>query len=106
MADSIGELRVTPEEMHSAANRLSGYLSTMQDCFDRMKNTMTYTSGYWVGEAGDAHRQLYQDQVESTQEIIRRYQEHVGDLNQMAGVYTDAEQTAANTAQELPDMNF
>lgn len=102
MANTIGTLQVTPEEMLSAASQLSGYLSTMQDAFAGMKNTMSGTEAYWVGAAGDAHRQLYQEQVSKTEEIIRRYQEHVTDLNAMAGVYSDAEQSAVTLADQLP----
>ncbi len=98
----IGVITVTPEEMVSAASELSGYVSTMNECFQQMKNTMAQTEGYWVGEAGEAHRKLYQEQVAKTEEIIARYTEHVRDLNAMAGVYTEAEQTAQNLADELP----
>ena len=106
MSDTIGTLQVTPEEMLAAASQLSSYLRTMQDCFSNMRNTMRGTVGYWVGEAGDAHRQLYEEQVAKTEEIIRRYQEHVTDLNAMAGVYSDAEQTAKATVDQLPVSNL
>lgn len=98
----IGTLKVTPEEMQAAASELSGYVSTMNECFQQMKSTMEQTAGYWVGEAGNAHRQMYQEQVAKTEEIIARYTEHVRDLNTMAGVYTEAEHTAQTTAEELP----
>lgn len=98
----IGTLKVTPEEMQAAASELSGYVSTMNDCFQQMKATMDQTAGYWVGEAGNAHRQMYQEQVAKTEEIIARYTEHVRDLNTMAGVYTEAEQSAQTMADELP----
>ena len=106
MGNSIGTLQVTPEEMRSAASQLSEYLQNMQSCFDVMRNTVAGTEGYWVGEAGDAHRRLYHSQVEKTEEILRRYQEHVRDLNTMAGVYDDAERAAAREADQLPSINF
>lgn len=98
----IGTLKVTPEEMQAAASELSGYISNMNNCFQRMKTTMDQTASYWVGQAGNAHRQMYLSQVAQTEEIIARYTEHVRDLNAMAGVYTEAEQTAQNLADELP----
>lgn len=106
MANTIGVLQVTPEEMQSAASQLAGYLKTMEEAFASMKTTMQGTSGYWVGEAGDAHRRLYEGQISKTEEIIARYQEHVTDLNAMAGVYGQAEQTAAATAEQLPVCNL
>ena len=86
----IGTLIVSQEEMRAAASELSGYISYMDGCFQRMKRTMDLTNGYWTGDAGDAHRQLYQEQVENIAQIIARYQEHVRDLNEMAGLYSDA----------------
>lgn len=106
MANLAGELRVTPEELQNASQKLSIELGNMQRCFDQMKSIMNASAGYWVGQAGDAHRLWYQEQTGITEEIIRRYQEHVTDLNEMAGVYIQAEQTAQQTAEQLPAMEF
>lgn len=97
----IGTLIVSEEEMQAAAAELSGYITNMDDCFQRMMRTMARTNGYWTGDAGDAHRQLYQEQIETTQEIIARYQEHVVDLNEMAGIYV---QTASDIAALIDEM--
>ena len=103
---AIGVLKVSPEEMQAAASALSGYIRTMDSCFQTMKRTMSTSSVYWVGEAGEAHRAMYEEQVEETEEIIARYTEHVRDLNTMAGVYSEAEQTAQSAAEELPNISF
>lgn len=99
-------LKVSPEEMQAAASELSGYVSAMSESFQRMKNTMTQSATYWVGEAGDAHRQRYQDQVAAIEEIIARYTEHIVDLNAMAGVYSEAEAQAQAKAEELPMIDL
>ena len=98
----IGKLLVSPEEMEKAASALSTQVTNMKDSFDQMKATMQQTAAYWVGDAGEAHRKLYEQQVEKTKEIIARYTEHVNDLNTMAGVYSEAETRAATLAEELP----
>lgn len=105
-ANAIGVIKVTPEEMAAAASELSGYVSTMNECFQQMKITMQQSESYWVGEAGEAHRKLYQEQVASTEEIIARYNEHVRDLNTMAGVYSEAEAQATAKADELPMIDL
>ena len=99
----IGTLKVSPEEMHSAASELSGYVSAMDQSFRAMRNVMNSSASYWVGVAGDAHRQLYQQQIAKTEEIIARYSEHITDLNAMAGVYTEAEGSAQARAEEMPN---
>lgn len=98
----IGTLKVTPEEMQTAAGELSGYIGRMTECFDALKRTMQSSSAYWTGDAANAHRELYSQQIPKTEEFIRRLNEHVKDLNTMAGVYQEAEQTATNKAEELP----
>lgn len=103
---AIGTLKVTPEEMVSASSTLSGYVSQMQSCFDAVKRTMDATQSYWVGLAGDAHRNLYNQKIEKTQEFIARCNEHVRELNEMAGVYSEAETAATNTIEELPISNL
>lgn len=106
MSDFVGELRVSPEELENAAKRFYAELTNMQTCFDQMKLIMNASVGYWNGVAGDAHRLWYQEQTDMTEEMIRRYQEHVADLNRMAGVYMSAEQTAQQTAEQLPTVDF
>ena len=103
---ALGVLKVSPEEMQAMAATLSGYVRTMDECFRTIKNTMATSSVYWVGDAGNAHRALYEEQVEYTEQIVARYTEHVKDLNTMAGVYAEAEQTAQTAAEELPEITF
>lgn len=98
----IGTLKVTPEEMREAASTLHRHVITMNDCFGQLKNIMTGMDAYWVGEAADAHKALYVEQVPKTEEFIARCNEHVADLNAMAGVYAEAEQSAMQAAEELP----
>lgn len=101
-----GTLIVSKEEMQAAASELSGYVSQMESSFELMQRTMERTSGYWTGDAGDAHRQLYLDQIENTRQIIARYQEHVQDLNAMAGVYETHVRTVASMIDEIPVLDL
>lgn len=98
----IGKLLVSPEQMKTAAGELTEYVNQMQECFESMRRTVEGSSSYWQGDAGEAHRELYTKRVAKTEEIIRRYQEHIRDLNEMAGVYSEAERKAADAAESLP----
>lgn len=106
MADLLGVLKVHPEQMQAAAAELAGYVQNMNNCFQTMKNTMAGTSNYWTGDASNAHRKLYTEQVAKTEEFIARCNEHIRDLNAMAGVYMEAEQSAQAQVEELPTINL
>lgn len=101
-----GQLTVTPEELAAQAQQVRSAASELQESFSRMKNLVTETGDYWTGEAADAHRDGYYKKQTSIEEIIARYNEHVRDLEEMAGVYREAEATAASLADELPALTI
>lgn len=97
-----GQILVTPERLEEQAGVVRAELGEMQDNFQELERLMSGTSAYWIGEAGDAHRKLYTEKLQKIDEIIRRYQEQITDLEVMAGVYSQAETAAANVADTLP----
>lgn len=102
----IGVLKVSAPQMQAAASNLNTYVGEMQNAFQSMKTIMEQSVSYWVGEAGDTHRELYQEQIGQIEEILARYREHINDLNTMAGVYHEAEASAQSVADELPMINL
>lgn len=97
-----GQLLVTPERLQEQAGTVRAELSEMQGYFEELERLMNGTASYWIGEAGDAHRRLYTGKLQKIDEIIRRYQVQITDLEVMAGVYSEAEAAAANIADTLP----
>ena len=56
-----------------------------------MKSPVEKSSGYWVGEAGDMHRQNYTDQIENIETMLKRLSEHPVDLSTIAQKYSETE---------------
>lgn len=99
---TIGIITVTPEQLSSQSGIVRSKLGDMRSRFDELKSLISGTSEYWIGEAGDAHRQKYTARLEKIEEMFSRYTEQVTDLETMAGVYREAEQSAKNLADTLP----
>ena len=97
-----GTLKVDPEVLRAQSNTVENERRKMQGYFDDLKSVIEGSSGYWIGEAGDAHRKLYLSRIGKVEEMLARYQEHVRDLQIMAGVYTEAETRASAEAEALP----
>lgn len=95
-------LVVQPENLTTQASDVSNKISTLKGLFDSMKTNVNKTAGYWIGDGGDAHRRLYQEQQSKIEEIISTLSERVSELNQMATNYTSNEQTATGEAAQLP----
>lgn len=101
-----GQLTVTPEQLQNQAGQVRTANKNLQDKFNRMKTLIMDTGNYWKGEAADAHRENYTKNQGKIDEIIARYDEHIRDLEAMAGVYREAETAAKNMADELPVINL
>lgn len=105
MANSLGgdvTIKVTPEALYAKSQNIASILKKVEGNFGNMKVVMDKTGSYWIGEAGDAHREKYQEMIPETEEIIRRLQEHVRDLNEMAGIYQETEREVTEITELLP----
>lgn len=97
------EIQVEPDQLLNAANEVQARVRDMQQSFNTIKTYISKTNGYWKGEAGNFHREMYTKQQSKTEEIIRKLQERVSELQQMAANYSSAEAQAQSTAGQLPD---
>ncbi|MCC8151646.1 MAG: WXG100 family type VII secretion target [Lachnospiraceae bacterium] len=98
----LSSLTVTPEVMLQKANSVQKYIRLMRQDFSNLENTVNKTQSYWIGEAGDAHREFYQSKKEEIETIFARLTEDVTDLQTMAGVYSQTEKEVTELAQDLP----
>lgn len=97
---SGAQLKVTPAELQSKSNSVSKILNSMKNEYASLKNVLDRTSGYWIGDGGNAHRSKFNEQSSDVNEMFSRIQEHVTDLQIMAGVYTETEQSITSQIQE------
>lgn len=97
-----GRIIVTTEQLRTQASAVRTQLRTMQSQFDKLKGLINGSANYWIGEAGNAHRKQYTSRITRVEEMFKKYQEQVKDLEEIAGVYESAEATAANAAESLP----
>lgn len=94
-------VRVTPEKLVSQAEEVRRLGNDMQRRFTVLENTMARTRGYWIGEAGDLHRKLYDEQKDNVNQMLRRLLEHPDDLLAISENYKAAEKTNVASATAL-----
>lgn len=97
------ELLVTPEVLNQKAGEVEKNVANMKQRFENMKTLVERSKSYWVGDAGDQHRQNYLNQAESIDMVLRRLGEHPGDLRSIAQTYTATElKIEESVIQTLP----
>ncbi len=94
--------KVKTEVLVEKSQEVSASIRKMAACFDDLERMINRTSYYWIGEAGEIHRRLYQEQKDHVDEMMKRLKEHPEDLLAIARNYVQTEQAAEAVADGLP----
>lgn len=98
----LTSLTVEPDILLSQARAADSSINKMKNIFTELESIVNGTNSYWIGEAGDAHRQIYQGKKEEISDIFARLKEDVCDLQQMASLYAATENEVTEIANDLP----
>ena len=103
LSSSNMTLKVTPEQLITQADEVLKDVNLIQKCIDTIEEKVEGTKGYWLGEAGELHRKLYNDQKQAIDTMMRRLNEHPRDLKMIASTYISAEKETVAIANALTD---
>ncbi len=95
-------LKVEPQVLYEKADLVSARVEEMQRILDEIRLRVDGTKDYWIGEAGDLHREMYISETEAIENIMHRLREHPIDLRNIAKEYLDTEAEVTRIAEELP----
>lgn len=101
MSESGVEIKVQPEVLDLKAQEVTTAISQMEQLFNSVLNTVSRTQYYWIGAAGDVHRQAFEDQKDDITTILNRLKEHPVDLQKIANTYRTTESALAEAASQL-----
>ncbi len=94
-------LKVTTEALRTKASEVEQDIRKLESHFASIQDIMSRSTGYWVGAAGDKARKDFDSKKDDTDQVIRRFKEHPGDLLVMAGVYDENERALTENNQTL-----
>lgn len=94
-------VKVTPKELVTQAEEVRRLGNDMKKRFDLLEDIMKKTKYYWLGEAGELHRKLYEEQKADISQMLRRLLEHPDDLLMISGNYKAAESKNVQSALTL-----
>lgn len=96
-----GTLRVTPEQLESAAGEFSNKATTVGTLTSNMMDLVNNLNSSWEGEAATAYTSRFNQLEDDIQKMIAMVQEHSNDLIEMAQVYREAETANTEEAEAL-----
>lgn len=95
------EVKVSSEVLVTQAEEVRRLAMDMKNRFEVLEDIMDRTKGYWIGEAGELHRKLYNEQKDDVAQMLRRLLEHPDDLLMISENYRAAESKNIQSASVL-----
>ncbi len=92
---------VDTNKMIAKANVVASVISDTERTFHELQRVVNRTSGYWVGEAGNHHRKMFNDEKDDISFILTRLKEHPEDLKLMANNFEVSERKLTERNQQL-----
>ena len=102
MAEDL-TVKISTEKLADASQSIEKKVNSLKAAFESMTEAIDRTRGYWLGEAGEAHRRAYRQMQPHQEEVLKRLQEQAGDLAQIAGIWETAERETEELDLTLPD---
>lgn len=94
-------VKVSSEALVTQAEEVRRLGNDMKRRFEVLEDIMSKTKYYWLGEAGELHRKLYNEQKDDISQMLRRLMEHPDDLLMISGNYKAAESKNVQSASVL-----
>lgn len=101
-----GRIVVSTEQLLEKATQAEKCLGRIKKSFETLKKLMDGTNSFWTGQASDVHRERYYSRLSKIDEMFRRYEEHITDLREMAGVYDTTNREVEKAIDDLVQPNF
>lgn len=86
-----GILKVTPEKLIQTSGEFATTGNQMKNLTSEMMSQIQSMQGIWQGEAANAYGTKFRSLQTDMDKLYRMVQEHVKDLQEMAGQYKMAE---------------
>ena len=97
-----GQLLVEPEKLISTSTEFDTTGGQVKSITDNMLSIVKALNSSWVGEAATAYQSKFNELEDDMNRIYSMISEHVRDLQEMAGVYQQAEAKNVEESSGLP----
>ncbi len=99
MADYV--IKVDPQDLRTASREFSSNASEVKKLTGEMINLINETASAWKGNASQSYIRKFDELQADMNKMDKMIEEHITDLEKMAGVYETAESENAAMANKL-----
>ena len=94
-------LQVDSQVLRRQAAEVEQKINRMAQRFREMDEIVRRSERYWIGEAGEQHRQAYRKDSEAAEQMLQRLRGYPPDLLKISHNYEETEEGVASAASSL-----
>lgn len=94
-------ITVSPEVLVKQAEEVRQLGIDMKKRFYSLQTMVERTKGYWIGDAAELHRKIFDEHKDDIEHMLRRLMEHPDDLLAISENYNMAEKNNLGFVAEL-----
>lgn len=101
-----GVVGVDPDVLVETAEAAFRQIAAYRQGLETVTKLIDSSEGIWVGEAGDAFRQVFKLELSKVEETLDAYAAYPGDLLEFAGLYSDSIAKAEGYASSVSEFKM
>lgn len=94
-AQTTMTIRVKTEQLVTVAGSVEAKIQRLERVFSDIEQSINTSRQFWEGDGVSAFLVAYRSKQDTIKTTFQRFRENVEDLREIAGVYEQAEHTAA-----------
>ena len=95
-------LKVQPQVLSAKAGEMSSEKNIITGLMDEAKAAMASLTNVWKSEASDEYQSRFKQAYNDLDAVLNTVDVYVKDLNNAAGIYSEAEKSAKSVTAGLP----
>lgn len=96
-------IEVSTEQLSAKAAQIKNICSDIFTHFNNIEKCVESLPYYWSSESAKLLKKYFDEDKNEAQTLRERFENQVGRLTQIAGIYNDSEKNIASDAETLPD---
>ena len=96
-------IKVSTDQLKTVFANVTTRIANVQKAFDEVDQKVTHSTTYWESQGHDSMQQNFEIRKDDYQKLFKEFEQHIRNLQEIAGVYEKSEKNIAETANSLPN---
>lgn len=97
------KIKVSTDRLKNVFTNVTTRIDNVQKAFDEVDQKITQSITYWESQGHDSMKQNFDIRKDDYQKLFKEFEQHIKNLQEIAGVYEASEKNITEAANSLPN---